>query len=209
MTEWHIQLFGGFDVRRDSVSLSGAFQTDSARLLFAWLCLHQRQAVRRETLANLLWPDRPQNAAQNTLRVTLSRIRQALGNDQHVLRTETATVTLDLPGSWQVDALDFAQAVTAVRNHSHRSAAGCPSCQAHLHLAAALYRGHFWPASPQKANRFSNGQTIRVKPCTGPRSRLLVSLPSGRCAQEIGRQRKAMPANSCTSNHGTKRLTAN
>lgn len=143
MTEWHIQLLGGFDVRRDGVSLSGAFQTDSARLLFAWLCFHQRQAVRRETLANLLWPDRPQSAAQNTLRVTLSRIRQALGNDHHVLRTEPATVTLDLPSSWQVDALDFTQAVAAVRNHSHRSAAGCPSCQAHVREAAALYCGAF------------------------------------------------------------------
>ncbi|WP_322487228.1 BTAD domain-containing putative transcriptional regulator [Chloroflexus sp.] len=143
MTEWHIQLLGGFDVRRDGVSLNSAFQTDSARLLFAWLCLNQRQAVRRETLANLLWSDRPQSVAQNTLRVTLSRIRKALGNDHHVLRTEPATVTLDLPSSWQVDALDFTQAVAAVRNHSHRSAAGCPSCQAHVRAAATLYRGAF------------------------------------------------------------------
>ncbi|MCS6888440.1 MAG: hypothetical protein NZQ09_09540 [Chloroflexus sp.] len=143
MTEWHIQLLGGFDVRRDGVSLSGAFQTDSARLLFAWFCFHQGQAARRETLAALLWPDRPQNAAQNTLRVTLSRIRQALGNDQNVLRTDAAAVTLELPGAWQIDALQVAQAAEAVRTHPHRSAAGCPSCQARLHEAAALYRGAF------------------------------------------------------------------
>lgn len=143
MTEWHIQLLGGFDIQQRGVSFSGAFQTDSARLLLAWLCCHQRQAVRRETLANLLWPERPQNAAQNALRVTLSRIRHALGDAQHVLRTDSATVTLDLPDSWRIDALDFEQAVKAYRTHRHRSTTGCPSCQTHLRAAATLYRGPF------------------------------------------------------------------
>ncbi len=143
MTEWHIQLLGGFDVRRDQVSLHGAFQTDSARLLFAWLCLHQGQVARRETLLALLWPDRPQAAAQNALRVTLSRIRQALGDAQSALNADAQTVTFAPPLAWQIDALRLAQAVAAVRSHPHRSVGGCPQCLDHLRAAATLYRGPF------------------------------------------------------------------
>ncbi|MEF3274357.1 MAG: tetratricopeptide repeat protein [Chloroflexus sp.] len=143
MTEWHIQLLGGFDVRHRGVSVNAAFQTDSARLLLAWLCFHQRETVRRETLASLLWPDRPQAAAHNALRVTLSRIRTALGAAQHVLRAEAQYVVLSLPETWQVDALLLAQAIAAIRAHSHRSAAGCPVCQEQLHVVAQLYRGEF------------------------------------------------------------------
>lgn len=139
MTTWHVQLLGGFDIRRNGVSLNGAFQTDSARILFAWLCFHQKQAVRRETLATLLWSDKPQSAAQNALRVTLSRIRQAIG--LNTLLTDPTTVTLNLSSDWHIDALEFLRAVTTVRNHPHRSVAGCPICQAHLHRAAMLYRG--------------------------------------------------------------------
>ncbi|RMD81210.1 MAG: hypothetical protein D6823_02505, partial [Chloroflexi bacterium] len=91
MTTWHVQLLGGFDIRRNGVSLNGAFQTDSARILFAWLCFHQTQAVRRETLATLLWSDKPQSAAQNALRVTLSRIRQAIGSTLNTLLIDPTT----------------------------------------------------------------------------------------------------------------------
>ncbi|WP_298814512.1 AfsR/SARP family transcriptional regulator [Chloroflexus sp.] len=143
MTSWHIQLLGGFDARHHGVSVNSAFQTDSARLLFAWLCFHQEQPIRREMLAGLLWPDRPQTAAQNALRVTLSRIRAALSDDQHILRTETQYVVLKLPETWQVDALSFEQATAAIHAHKHRSPVGCLTCQEHLREAAQLYRGEF------------------------------------------------------------------
>ena len=143
MKTWHVQLLGGFDIRCNGISLSSAFQTDNARLLFTWLCFHQQQAVRRETLTGLFWPDRPQTAAQNTLRVTLSRIRQALGEASSLLHTSAQTVTLNVPPVWQVDALWFEQIVTAIHSHDHRSIPGCRHCQELLRTAATLYQGEF------------------------------------------------------------------
>ncbi|WP_322814183.1 BTAD domain-containing putative transcriptional regulator [Chloroflexus sp.] len=142
-TRWYLQLLGGFDVRRNDISISSEFQTDSARLLFAWLCFHQRQLIRREMLAGLFWPDRSQTAAQNTLRVTLSRIRHALADASFGLTTTAQTVTLRLPTDWEVDALHFEQLVTAIRSHIHRSPLGCRHCQELLQTASALYRGEF------------------------------------------------------------------
>lgn len=143
MTTWHVQLLGGFDIRCNGISLSSAFQTDNARLLFTWLCFHQRQAVRRETLTGLFWPDRPQAAAQNTLRVTLSRIRRALGKASSLLYTSAQTVTLNVPPVWQVDALQFEQIVTTIHSHNHRSILGCRHCQELLQTAETLYQGEF------------------------------------------------------------------
>lgn len=154
MTEWQVQLLGGFDVRRNNISRSGAFQTDSARLLFAWLCFHQHYPVRRETLTALLWPDCSHTAAHNTLRVTLSRIRHALGDSRNVLHTDTQTVTLALPKTWTIDALCFEQAVAAMHSHPHRTPAGCPDCLAHLRQAAAFYRGRFLAGLASESETF-------------------------------------------------------
>ncbi|MFQ3631457.1 ATP-binding protein [Roseiflexus sp.] len=102
----------------------------------------------------LLWPDCPHAAAQNTLRVTLSRIRQALGDSRNVLRTDPQTVTLALPETWQIDALCFDRAVTAIRSHTHRTTAGCPDCLAHLRQAAALYHGPFLAGLASESETF-------------------------------------------------------
>jgi DNA-binding SARP family transcriptional activator len=59
------------------VALSGRpvtdFRAESVRALLAYLAMHPEVPCRREALAALLWPDRPDAAAFRNLRVALNR----------------------------------------------------------------------------------------------------------------------------------------
>src|SRR5512136_1120947 len=81
MTRLVVRLLGGFRVELDGEAVYG-FESDKARALLAYLIVEADRPHRRETLASLLWPDRPDAAARNSLRHTLFRVRQALaGHD--------------------------------------------------------------------------------------------------------------------------------
>ncbi|PJF45946.1 MAG: hypothetical protein CUN48_16305, partial [Candidatus Thermofonsia Clade 3 bacterium] len=86
MSRWRVQLLGGFGLWRDETVLAHRFETDSARALFAWLCLNAGKPARRDTLAALLWPDKRQAAALSALRTALARIRRALGDADDVVQ---------------------------------------------------------------------------------------------------------------------------
>ena len=58
------------------------FRTDSQRALLAYLAAHQGVAQRRDTLAGLLSPDRPDQEALTYLRNRLTLLRRALGDDE-------------------------------------------------------------------------------------------------------------------------------
>jgi DNA-binding SARP family transcriptional activator len=72
-----ISLLGAFRVSVDESPVT-AFGTDKARALLAYLVAEADRPHRREALAGLLWPDRPDATARNSL-------RQALHNMRHVL----------------------------------------------------------------------------------------------------------------------------
>jgi DNA-binding SARP family transcriptional activator len=72
-----VHLLGGFRVELDGETIYG-FETDKARALLAYLIVEAGRPHRRETLAGLLWPERPDAAARNSLRHTVFRVRQAL-----------------------------------------------------------------------------------------------------------------------------------
>ena len=77
MARLAVRLLGGFRVELDGEPVYG-FETDKARALLAYLMVEADRPHRRETLAGLLWPDRTDAAARNSLRHTLFRVRQAL-----------------------------------------------------------------------------------------------------------------------------------
>ncbi|WP_169237774.1 AfsR/SARP family transcriptional regulator [Candidatus Roseilinea sp. NK_OTU-006] len=141
MSRWRVQLLGGFGLWRDETVLAHRFETDSARALFAWLCLNAGKPARRDTLAALLWPDKRQAAALSALRTALARIRRALGDADDVVQADTSSVTLTLPDDWDMDTAHFEQAITRARSHRHRRATGCPQCLADLRQAIGVYEG--------------------------------------------------------------------
>jgi DNA-binding SARP family transcriptional activator len=75
-----VRLLGGFQVELDGEAVY-AFKTDKARALLAYLVVESARPHRRETLAALLWPDRPDAVARANLRQALSYVRQALRDD--------------------------------------------------------------------------------------------------------------------------------
>jgi DNA-binding SARP family transcriptional activator len=77
MPQLAVRLLGGFTVELDG-EVVYAFKTDKARALLAYLVVESAHPHRRETLAALLWPDRPDAAARANLRQALSYVRQAL-----------------------------------------------------------------------------------------------------------------------------------
>jgi TolB-like protein len=116
-------LLGGFSLQaEDDAEL--ALPTRKDRLLLAYLALSAGGSQARDRLAGLLWGDRGDVQARDSLRQSLAALRHAfrqVGLDP--LRTDRESVIFD-PASIDIDAVDFAA-----------SAKTAPD------KAAALYRG--------------------------------------------------------------------
>ncbi len=74
-----VRLLGGYRVELGGEAVY-SFETGKARALLAYLIVEADRPHRRETLAALLWPDRPESVARANLRQTLSRLRRALSD---------------------------------------------------------------------------------------------------------------------------------
>lgn len=119
-----LALFGGFKLRTasgDPIHLP----TRKAQALLAYLATRPGEEQPRDKLTALLWGDRSDAQARDSLRHALTEIRKAVGSV--TLRAREGNVALDLRGI-EVDVAEL-----------HRlAAAGTPDA---LEQAAALYRG--------------------------------------------------------------------
>ena len=77
MTRLSVHLFGPFHVLLYERPVWG-FTTAKDRLLLAYLAVEREKPSRREALAELLWPERPQGIALANLRHTLSTLRKTI-----------------------------------------------------------------------------------------------------------------------------------
>jgi DNA-binding SARP family transcriptional activator len=120
-----LTLLGGCQARLvDGAPL--AFPTRKTQALLAYLAAHPGQAHPRDRLAALLWGERGEEQARDSLRHTLVALRRALPAG---LVAEGRTLALD-PAAVEVDVVELvAHAATGTR----------PALEA----AAALYRGDF------------------------------------------------------------------
>jgi DNA-binding SARP family transcriptional activator len=101
-----------------------------AEVLLAYLALAPGIRHPRERLINLLWSDRGEEQARNSLRQCLSAIKKSLGDSVDlILQIDRTTVSLK-PGLIDVDALEFEQLAMEGDFES-------------LSTAAGLYRGEF------------------------------------------------------------------
>ena len=98
--------------------------------LLAYLTLETDTAHSREKLSGLLWGDRPESRARQSLRQALYSLRRALGDDVFVLQGSAVTFA-PRPGLW-VDALEFQTLAAAPAESSGLDA---------WRKAADLYRG--------------------------------------------------------------------
>ena len=129
MSKLQLILLGQFECLLSSgqrISLS----MRKAEVLLAYLALAPGIRHPRERLINLLWSDRGEEQARNSLRQCLSAIRKSLGDGADlILQIDRTTVSLK-PGLIDVDALEFEQLAMQGDFES-------------LATAAGLYRGEF------------------------------------------------------------------
>ncbi len=146
MTRLSIELLGPFQVRLDEQNLMSAFRTDKERALLAYLSYESHRAHRREVLAELFWPERPEGNARTNLRQALYGLRLTLGdrgNEIPFLLVSEETVQLNPASDFWLDAREFDLLLRRTQNHQHQSLDTCLICTQHLKAAAELYRGEF------------------------------------------------------------------
>ena len=110
MTELTIRLLGDFAVSdRDGnpVSVSGAKQ----RALLAYLALNAGKPIPRDRLMTLLWGERFDEQARQSLRQGLTKIRKLATDGKPLLHSDGDTISFDA-AAIDVDALEFERLAT-------------------------------------------------------------------------------------------------
>src|SRR3954454_14757429 len=105
MARLELSLLGGFHASVDGTPVPG-FDTDKTRALLVYVSVESSRAHSRETLAGLLWPDLPDEAARRNLRNSLFKLRQALGEEEGspgLLHVTQQTVRLDPKADVRID----------------------------------------------------------------------------------------------------------
>ena len=139
-----IEMLGSLQVKVGGET--AVFRTDAERVLLAYLAAHQGRAQRRDTLAGLLAPDRPDVEALTYLRNRLTRLRGVVRDEEASppwLGIDRKQITLRTGDDIEVDVTRFERLLAAVESHPHRQLAGCPTCLAQLEEAVGLVRGEF------------------------------------------------------------------
>jgi DNA-binding SARP family transcriptional activator/predicted ATPase len=128
MPPLHAHCLGRFTITHNSTPIR--FTTDRAQALLATLLHHAPEPQRRDYLAYLMWPERPDQLARQNFRKTLSRLRQATA-PYDIILSDYHTVQLN-PAVIHSDLAEFRQAL-----------AGDKPTLAQLTHAADLYQGEF------------------------------------------------------------------
>jgi DNA-binding SARP family transcriptional activator len=135
-------LLGPLHLTLDDQPVSG-LAYDKVRALLAYLALETRPH-RREALAELLWPEQEGAAARTSLRVALTSLRRALGDQtaqKPFLLISRETVQLNPASDYTLDVTAFTRLLRESERHTHPRGELCASCVARLAEAVALYRG--------------------------------------------------------------------
>jgi len=124
---------------------SAVFATDRARALLAYLAVEADRPHRREALAGLLWPDRPESTARQNLSQSLARVRRAIHD--HLADPPFLLITgkaVQFSGATaELDVARFQTLLTTCSTHPHPNRHNCSACVERLEQAADLYRGEF------------------------------------------------------------------
>lgn len=141
-----LQLLGAFAVRLDDQPVT-AFETDKTRALLAYLAIESAAPQRRDRLAGLLWPDRPEAAARRSLSQALFNLRRVIGDDAALpfFQATREAIQFNPASDHVVDVIEFEAAVRRAAAH-HHDAGVCSACVAQLQRAAEWYRGELLPA---------------------------------------------------------------
>ncbi len=153
-----MNFFGNFEARIGGLALpEKAWQTRKVKTLFKYLVLNRSRRVSRDELMELLWPDADPETSAPSLRVTLSRLRRALGpKAAPFLGEERGFAWFEPARPHRLDIQEFEEAaaagVTALKVGDRVRA------EHYLANAISLYRGDLleedqyedWPVSERE-----------------------------------------------------------
>ncbi len=138
MSRLVIRLLGPFEVTLDGEPVAH-FETLKTRALLSCLAAASGSPHRREALAEMLWPDRPEGAARANLRHTLRSLRLAIGDyeaEPRFLISTHESIALNPDGNSWVDAHAFTRSLADLRRRE--------GTELHaMEQALDLYRGAF------------------------------------------------------------------
>ncbi len=145
MSHLALHLLGSLQVKLNQELLI-RFDYDKLRALLAYIAVEAQEPQRRDALAGLLWPERPEDAARHSLRQALSTMRRLLQVDAHttpLLNVTRETVQFSDSSQVWLDARLFDSLLDACNHHDHLSLETCTTCVERLQQAVDLYRGEF------------------------------------------------------------------
>jgi DNA-binding SARP family transcriptional activator len=110
-----VHLFGKFQVQRDGQNLDG-WNARKGQELLAYLLLHRERTHARQSLADLLWPEKTTEQSMKYLRHTLWQLQTVL--DRRIQATDPEFLGLNLKAGLWLDVMEFEQAYARVQGIS-------------------------------------------------------------------------------------------
>ncbi len=145
MPRLSVSLLGTFQVLLADKPVT-TFESDKVRALLAYLAVESGWPHRRQTLAGLLWPERPDRNARQNLSQALFNLRRAIGDRQAsppFLLITPQTLQFNQASDYELDTALFTELLAAVKEHPHRRLRECETCLVRLQRAVTLFRGEF------------------------------------------------------------------
>jgi predicted ATPase/DNA-binding SARP family transcriptional activator len=142
MSQLRLYFLGPFRLALDGEFLSG-ITSAKIRSLLAYLAMEPGRPFSRESLAELLWPDRPPGTAAQNLRQSLSRLGKAIPGSPPFLIVDHQSVQFNPAADYSLDVAEFTKALDFTRGHAHRLIQHCRRCCARLESAVSLFQGEF------------------------------------------------------------------
>lgn len=145
MNSLTLTLLGSLQIKVNGEPIRGV-ASNKGRALLAYLAVEANRPHRRNVLAEIFWPDKPEGVARRSLKQALSNLRKSLGDREATspfLLVDRAEVQFNSGSDHRIDTAAFTALIKESQNHSHQSFAACTPCADRLRQAAALYRGDF------------------------------------------------------------------
>ncbi len=145
MTRLSLSLLGTWQATLDGAPIA-AFESDKVRALLSYLAVESDRPHRRETLAALLWPDRPAPNARQNLSQALSNLRRGIGDrkaNPPFLFITQQTIQFNRDADYLLDVTAFEDRIAASQKHPHVELTVCTPCLKRLDRAMTQYRGEF------------------------------------------------------------------
>jgi DNA-binding SARP family transcriptional activator len=143
--QFHLQLLGKLQIQVSGKQIQQHIPT-KAQALLVFLAIEHGRVHSRESLAELLWPERPPYSGRNNLRQALWHLRKHLLLDvqpSELLRAYREGIQFLPPGSHSIDALEIEELVVACDKHQHPKGVSCDDCESRLERAVRLYGDEF------------------------------------------------------------------